>query len=59
MDPTIDITTEKYLISLPEKERKAYHVAKEHLGSLFTLEKTAGYLQWKNKQIAKTQNSVK
>ena len=37
----------EYLESLTEKEKHAYKIAKEHLGSLFTLEKTAGFLQWK------------
>ena len=39
-----------YLLSMTEKERKAYEVAKTHLGTLFTLYKTAGFLQWKKKQ---------
>ena len=43
---------ETYLLSMTEKERKAYEVAKHHLGSLFTLHKTAGFLQWKKKQDA-------
>ena len=47
-------TTEKeqeqeYINSLTEKEKKALQIAKEHLGSLFTLDKTAGFLQWKKK----------
>lgn len=41
---------ELYLLSMTEKERKAYDVAKTHLGTLFTLYKTAGFLQWKKKQ---------
>lgn len=41
---------ELYLQSMTEKERKAYEVAKTHLGTLFTLCKTAGFLQWKKKQ---------
>ena len=41
---------ELYLQSMTEKERKAYEVAKTHLGTLFTLYKTAGFLQWKKKQ---------
>jgi len=41
---------ENYLLSMTEKERKAYEVAKTHLGTLFTLHKTAGFLQWKKKQ---------
>lgn len=41
---------ENYLFSITEKERKAYEVAKTHLGTLFTLHKTAGFIQWKKKQ---------
>lgn len=41
---------ENYILSMTEKERKAYEVAKTHLGTLFTLHKTAGFLQWKKKQ---------
>lgn len=39
-----------YMDSLSEKERKALEIAKEHLGTLFTLHKTNGYLAWKKKQ---------
>jgi len=36
----------KYVESLPEKLRQAYLIAKEHLGTSFTLEKSIGYLKW-------------
>jgi len=35
-----------YLESLNERERKAYSIAKSHLGMSFTLEKSNGYLTW-------------
>ena len=38
--------TEDYVKSLPEKERKAYEIAKAHLGSTFSLEKSNGYIAW-------------
>lgn len=41
---------EAYINSLSEKEKKALEIAKTHLGSLFTLCKTTGYIQWKKKQ---------
>lgn len=41
-----------YLASLSEKERKALHIAETHLGILFNLEKTNGYIQWKLKEKA-------
>lgn len=39
-----------YLDSLSEKEKKALHIAKSHLGILFNLDKTNGYIQWVLKQ---------
>ncbi len=38
--------SEAYLKSLTEMERIAYDIAKSHLGSLFTLEKSNHYLEW-------------
>lgn len=40
---------QEYINSLSEKERKALEIAKNHLGSLFTLCKTTGFIQWKKK----------
>jgi len=42
--------TEQYLKTLSEKERQAYEIAKDHLGSSFELEKSVGYLKWLEKQ---------
>ena len=39
--------TETYIKSLNPKEYKAYLIAKNHLGTSFTLEKSVGYLRWK------------
>jgi hypothetical protein len=39
----------EYINSLSEKEKKALEIAKNHLGTLFTLCKTTGYIQWKKK----------
>jgi len=39
----------KYIESLSEKELKAYYIAKSHLGTSFSLEKSRGFLDWKNK----------
>ena len=41
---------ELYIKSLSEKQYKAYLIAKEHLGSSFTLEKSVGYFQWLKNQ---------
>lgn len=40
---------ERYLKSLTKKERMGYEIAKSHLGLSFQLEKSNGYLEWKNK----------
>lgn len=36
----------KYVESLSEKELKAYHIAKSHLGTSFSLEKSKGFIDW-------------
>ena len=41
----------KYIDSLSEKERLAYHIAKSHLGSSFSLEKSKGFIEWKRKDV--------
>lgn len=53
MEKDIDTTktnTELYIETLSEKELKSYTIAKSHLGSSFSLEKSVGYLKWKKKQ---------
>ena len=42
---------DKYILSLNEKELKAYNIAREHLGMSFSLEKSIGYLTWKKDNI--------
>lgn len=37
---------EEYLSSLNEKEIKAYHIAKSHLGMSFDLRKSNGFLEY-------------
>jgi len=41
---------ELYIETLSEKEMKSYDIAKSHLGSSFSLEKSVGFLKWKKKQ---------
>lgn len=36
-----------YIQSLNEKDLKAYLIAKSHLGSTFAVEKSVGFLKWK------------
>jgi len=44
---------EEYLKTLSEKEKKAYEIAKEHLGMSFQIEKSNGFIKWKqNKTIS-------
>ena len=40
---------EEYLATLSPKEMKGYEIAKSHLGSSFTLEKSNGFIEWKKK----------
>ena len=37
---------DQYLVSLSDKERISYEIAKEHLGMSFQLDKSVGYLKW-------------
>ena len=39
----------QYIESFTPKEIQAYLIAKSHLGSSFSLYKSVGFLQWKNK----------
>jgi len=36
----------EFLASLNEKELIAYNIAKSHLGTLFSLDKSNAYLEW-------------
>ena len=40
---------ETFIKYLNEKELMAYHIAKSHLGTLFSLEKSNAFLEWKAK----------
>jgi len=50
MAESTHVNVDGYLRSMSEKERLAYHIAKEHLGSSFTVEKCVGFLRWKKTQ---------
>jgi hypothetical protein len=41
----------QYVDSLPPKEKQAFEIAKSHLGTLFNIEKTNGFLQWKQQSL--------
>jgi hypothetical protein len=44
---SLDKLMQAYLDTLTEKEKQGYHIAKEHLGMSFQLEKSVGFLAWK------------
>ena len=44
--PHENIIIKQYIDSMSEKEKKSYEIAKEHLGSLFNIKKTNGFLKW-------------
>ena len=43
---TIQLLLQEYVNSFTEKEKKAYDIARSHLGSSFSLEKSVGFIQW-------------
>lgn len=51
---TQKLELEKYVNDLSEKEKIAYLIAKSHLGSSFSLEKSHGFIEWKKKQELNT-----
>lgn len=42
---------DQYVKTLNEKELKAYHIARDHLGMSFQLDKSNGYLNWKKDNL--------
>ena len=40
--------SQKYIQQLSDSEMKTYLIANEHLESSFSIEKSIGYLKWKN-----------
>ena len=51
---TLEQQKTEYLKTLNQKELKAYHIAKSHLGDSFQLEKSWGFIQWlKKTQVSK------
>jgi hypothetical protein len=54
-NPTLEDLKTSYLKSFTEKETQAYLIAKGHLGTSFTLEKSNGYLSWLKDQSLEPQ----
>jgi len=48
-----EILEKEFLDSLNEKERMAYHIAKSHLGTMFSLEKSNAFLEWVKQRESK------
>ena len=47
----------EFLDSLNEKERMAYHIAKSHLGTMFSLNKCNAFLEWAKLRESKLRES--
>ena len=47
-----DSLTSEYISQMNSKEKIAYHIAMDHLGTSFNLKKSIGYKEWlkKNKE---------
>ena len=41
-----EVLEKEFLDSLNDKERMAYHIAKSHLGTMFSLDKCNAFLEW-------------
>ena len=52
METEMENYQEQYVKSLSEKELQAYLIAKSHLGSSFSLEKSLGFIKWLEKAKA-------
>lgn len=46
---SLESLIQMYLDSLSEKEMMAYNIAKQHLGTSFSLPKSNGFLEWKKR----------
>ena len=48
MEPTTILTEEEqYIIELDDIQRKAFLIAKEHLGTSFNISRSNGFKEWK------------
>ena len=59
MDSQTTTTEHAYLESLSEKEKIAYQIAKNHLGSTFDLSKSCGFIEFKQKYETNTKPITK
>ena len=47
---SLEELTSLYLASLNDRELQAYHIAVDHLGMSFTMERSNGFRQWKKER---------
>jgi hypothetical protein len=55
--PNKENLDKEFLDSLNEKERMAYHIAKSHLGTMFSLNKCNAFLEWAKERESKERES--
>lgn len=46
----VETLVEEYVASMNKKEKIAYLIAKDHLGTSFNIVKSIGYLEWLSKR---------
>jgi hypothetical protein len=49
LDPDDNLVLE-YISQFGEKEKKAYEIAKDHLGTSFNIKKSIGFKEWKKEK---------
>jgi len=49
-EETLSELSSLYLATLNDRELQAYHIAVDHLGMSFTMERSNGYRQWKKER---------
>ena len=49
---SMSILIEEYMKSLNAKERQGYDIASSHLGMTYQVEKSLGFLAWKQKYLS-------
>ena len=51
--PKVDVDkVDQYLAQLDDMQRKAYEIAKSHLGTSFNIKRSNGFIEWQKKQPA-------
>ena len=53
-NPTIEELTTMYLSTLDDKTKKTLEIAKDHLGTSFSLKKSIDFLRWKTEYEKKS-----